>query len=145
MSAEEIEIPEVQITPVKSDPVEDLIASLDTEVFDSSLETLPFKIKTKDGVVEYKIRELDGDQRSDYVNLQASMAKFGGDGKIVGMKYNKDMDIKLAAMSLVGPDGNLVSEAFVRKLPGKLLKKITSIAARISGLDDKAEERAKNS
>lgn len=145
MSAEpeEIETP-VTITPVKTDAVEDLIASLDSEVFSSELEEHPFKIKGKEGVVEYTIRELDGEQRGNYVNLQASMAKFGPDGKIAGMKYNKDLEVKLAAMSLIGPDGKLMPESFVSKLPGKLLKKITSIAARISGLDDKAEERAKN-
>lgn len=149
MSAEETEtpdVPEITITPVKPDPIELLIASLGNKVFESNLDELPISIKEKDGSIgKYKIRELDGDQRAEYVNFQASMMRFGPDGKPTSMKYIKEAETKLACMSLIGPDGKLVSSAYINKLPGKLLKSITSIAARISGLDDKAEERAKNS
>lgn len=152
MSAQSVEMNELEVpgtppTPEspKRDFVQEMIDGLADQVFSSELAEYPVKIKMGDSVLEYRLRELNGDQRSDYTSFQASKAKIGPDGKVIGIKDYKGFEIKALSMSLYGPDGKLVPEVIIGKLPAKLIKNLAAIVLRISGLDDKAEERAKNS
>lgn len=147
MSAEEIpELdPATPPEPVR-DSVQEMLDNLASEKFSLRLEEYEIPIEDKDGKVTiYKLRELDGEQRSDYINFQASKAKYGADGKVTGIKDFKGIETKIVSMCLYDPDGKLVTEAFLNKVPGRLIKKLSALALRISGLDEKAEERAKNS
>lgn len=127
------------------DPVDALIDSLADTEYSLDLEEVIIKIKNKAGVlVVYTIRELTGDGRNEYMNFQAMKARYGSDGKVSGIKDIKGLETRLAALSLFGPDNKPVTEKELAAFPGKLLKKIAMIASRISGLDDKAEQRAKN-
>lgn len=129
----------------KKDLAESLLEKLDDLEFSLDLAEYPVKIKDKDGKVSvFRIVELDQAKREEYMDFQAKKAKYT-DGKVSGLKDIKGMDSKLVSLSLVGPDGSNVPEAVVLTWPGSLARKLAAVAARISGLDEKAEQQAKNS
>jgi hypothetical protein len=131
--------------PNKPDRVDDMLASLETEEHTLGLEEHHFKLKNKEGQVEiWTIRELDGEGRGEYSDYQAKRTKFDFEtGKPTGIKDTKGLEIKLVSLCLFDPRGIQADEKMVSKFPGKLIKKLAFIAARISGLDEKAEARAK--
>lgn len=143
MSAETVEAPQAE--PVKRDPVQEMMDNLQSHTYDTDLAEFPLHLKGKVLSGDFIIRELTGEQRSDYINFQTLKAKFGPDGKVTGIKDVKGLESLIVSMSLYGPDGNAVPEAIIKRIPGKLLKDLAAVAMRISGLDEKAQEQAKNS
>lgn len=139
--------PETPQEKPKEDPIDQLIKGLSEHKFTRKSLEYPITIEDKDGKPEkFILRELGAEAREEYMNFQAQKAKYGADGKVTGIKDIKGLEIKLVAASLFDLKGANVNEQVIRAtFPGSLTKQLASIAARISGLDEKAEDRAKNS
>lgn len=144
--------PAAPVVPaVKIDPIDLLLQELQSNEQSLQLFSMDIPIKNQqaepDGTFKvsiYKLRELDSRARDTYMDFQTAKAKIA-DGKVVGVTNSKNMEIKLVGLSLFGPDGSVVPEAVIAKWPGSFIHKLFQASLRISGLDDKAEERAKNS
>jgi hypothetical protein len=133
------------VTPEEVDPVDALIKEFQNSEQEIELEEVPFSIKKKDGtVVKYVVRELDGTKRKAYLTLQSGQAKVSK-GEISGFGDVGSAEVKLVSMSVWGSNGMPVKDSEVLSWGSKLIGKIAKIAGRISGLDNKAEARAKNS
>lgn len=136
--------PETQPEEKEVDPVEDLIAGFRDSVQEVELEEVSFFVKGKEGNVKYLIRELDGTKRKQYLTYQSGQAKIAK-GEVSGFGDVGMAEIKLVSMSVWGSNGLPVKESVILTWGSKLINRIAKIAARISGLDNKAEARAKNS
>lgn len=138
-------VPQAQAQPVaEADPVAAMIAALEKDaVLDGDLMEYHIKIKFNGATEEYTLRELDGEGRGVYVDFQASKAKYDAQGKVIGVRDVKGFETRIVAMSLF-KDGKQVPEAVVGKFRGSLIKNLALMALRISGLDEKAKEAAKN-
>lgn len=145
MDVVEEAIKETTKAPEK-DEVELLLESLATEEHLLTLEEHPFKVKGPDGtVVSYKLREMDANRRGQYLSYQAGIAKLGAKGNVVGFGDIKGMEIKAVELSVFDKDNIPLPYPVIAAFPGKLINKLAKIALRISGLDEGAEARAKNS
>lgn len=147
MSDENEQLPVPTVPAKAEDAIDLLIQKLDEHVFDLNSEEYPIKIKHKDGTIHpYVIRELGSEARETYLDFQAGKAKYSGKGEVTGIKDIKGLEIKLVAACLFDDMGGSVNENVIRAtFPGKTTKMLSAIAARISGLDQQAEARAKNS
>src|SRR5436309_286215 len=137
--ADETETSEAPPKVPDKDPIDLLIERLADEPFDMGLEEHPFSVKSKlDGkIINYILRELDAAGREEYMDFQAKMALYKGDGKMAGIRDIRGMDSKIVWLSVRDAAGQQVPEVVIKTWPGKFTKNLAAIARRISGLDDK--------
>ena len=117
----------------------------DEEVLDLTYNEEPIKIKHQDGTVhQYMLREVDGEGREMYLNSLAVRMKTGADGKPTGIRDFKGMSSALITRCLFDEDDKAVPAKTIQNWPASVVKKLYEKAQRISALDDKAEDDAKN-
>lgn len=87
----------------------------------------------------YKLRELTGDKRSDYVEKSMSRAEFKG-SKLERMKDIKGIEMDILECTLYDPEGNLVSVDVLRQWPFSVLEKLAAASLALSGLDNPGKE-----
>lgn len=100
----------------------------------------PVPIEDESGQEQvYTLREFDGATRNDFL---AAQEKRKGNGK--GPLNVKGMGADLLALTLYGPDGNLVPINVIEKWPSDMQQDLFLRAVELCGLDKTAPERAKN-
>lgn len=106
---------------------------------------IPFEIEEKDGAVTpYVLKALDGPGREDFMSFMAAKARLDKSGNPTGLKDMKGMTLRLLSHTVFKPDGSPVPEAEIATWPGPVQGELFDDAQRISGLNKRAEEEAKN-
>ena len=111
-----------------------------------NLEEIEFEIPTKEGGVqvwEAQIRELDGEDRDQYIQKQETRLMMDDKGKIVGIRPLPNMDLWVCEKCLwMKKDGVwlLVKPAFVKQIPGSVRGEIMDTALRLSNIAKTMDE-----
>ena len=97
---------------------------------------------------EYVLRELNGQERGQYLDSVGNRIIVGKDGQPSGMKSFDGLEASLLKLCLEGPDGKLVPADTLAKWPSTVLQDLFENATRLSGLDKfskkEKEAEAKN-
>jgi len=109
--------------------------------FSKKLKTMIVEIEEDDGQVrEYTLCEISGPQRDAFLALRE---KF-----IEGDKLKEGaisaIAAKLLSMSLRDPEGKMMSEMEALNLPAETQQDLFTESIKLSGMDKKANESAKN-
>jgi len=116
--------------------------------FSAVLNELPFTLAGEDGVKRnYKLRELTGDQRAKYdasFDIKIEVDAQGGVKGIPGEGFKSFSGKDFLALCLYDDNNTLVSAEFIGALPSKVVNALHTEALKLSGLDKKAMEAAKN-
>ena len=117
---------------------------------------VPVTLENEQGVEKtYCLRELGGDDRDEYVNAMGQRAKYSDDGSPVGLQDYRGIQANLIAKSLHGAtlseDGKRVVKVgprvkieVIQSFPSRVQTALSKRIKAISGMDDEAEEKAKN-
>lgn len=123
---------------------EELLAPME---YDADLRSIPVTL-TFDGVPKkYAIREIFGEKRDEYLNFVQSKMDMTKGVKGIGLKPGQTMQglaAKILSMTLQEEGGDLVPIKTVQKLPPRIIDDLSERSLILSGLDTKAEDRAKN-
>ena len=114
--------------------------------FSTVLESVPVVLETKDGVKNYTLKELNGDQRAEY-NKSFDVRFEMKDGKaqpIAGDNFKIISGKEFLAMCLYDEADKLVPIGVIGKLPGRVVEKLHKAGLELSGLSDDGAEAAKN-
>jgi hypothetical protein len=114
----------------------------DTPSFSLELREQAVILNGKEGPVEYKLREMDGDSRDKYLNSQNAKVKIQ-DGKAVGLRTFEGCQSSLLSRCLFRDD-ILVPEKVIQSFPSSVLQKLFDLAQEINLLNDTADKEAKN-
>jgi hypothetical protein len=146
-----VKAPEGPPDPNAKDQVDELLAKLNTTTFSLRREEHKFQIKdANEKIWNYILYEANDEARSTYMDFSAKMSKLKDDGagkvKFDGIRDIRGQHRKLVSLCCVCVESNKApTEEELKQWPGKLVTQLHDIIARISGLDNKAEARAKNS
>ena len=115
-------------------------------VFDIKLKELP--VKVKEGGVEkvYKIKEFTGNQRAAYNDRFDYEIKMEGDSikAVPGKDFKLMSAIDFLVMCFYDPEDKLVTKEVLGSWPGTTTEKLHEAALKLSGMDKKSMETAKN-
>lgn len=117
-------------------------------VFSTKLKIVPIVIEDENGVPQdYVLRELNGDERDTYTADMGRRTTMQN-GKPTGLSDYKNLYSGLVALSLrmVDSSGNYrgVKQDVIQKWPSTVITALFRKVKEISGLDDDAEDDAKN-
>ncbi len=116
------------------------------EILSLIAESVEVKIKDMSGQVQtYTLRDISGDERDAYIDMQVARLRYGPDGTPGGIKSMAGLMAKLVSLCLYDPTGKRVDEKEVKKFPSALQSVLFQKAKTLCGLDDLAKEKAKNS
>lgn len=105
----------------------------------------PVNIKGEDGrILNCTLKEITGEERTRYVSSMLSKMRVDAQGKTTGLKTYEGVETDLVMMALHGPDGKTFTKKEIDAFPASMLSALYEAAQRLSGLDNKAEELAKN-
>lgn len=105
----------------------------------------PVTLVSPDGTKnQFTLRELTGQERVAYQNTMAKNVRTDTTGKPVGLKSFDGIETELIAASLYDAAGAKVNIQYIMQFPSKVQQGLFDAARKLSGLDDKAEETAKN-
>jgi len=110
---------------------------------DLELKTILVKLKKPGSALswECELRELIGNTRDTYLERQSKM----GDMKTGVMRNFKDLHSYLLALTLWDLETKkTVPVEDIRNFPASVQTRLFKLSVKLSDLDDKAEERAKN-
>lgn len=103
------------------------------------------KLENPDGTVSnYTLKELTGEERDKYLSGMAKKMKTGPDGKPIGLRDFEGIEADLIFLSLYDEKGKNVPTATIAKYPSRVQRMLFQAAQKLSGLDETAEEEAKN-
>ena len=112
--------------------------------FDLLLNTQPVMLKEGGQEKLYTLQELTGSERDKYLNFMKGRMKVNSDGTRGGIDDFNGLQARLLSMTLKDPEGKLVPEEVLQKWPARVQTLLFKESQKLSGLDDKAEEKAKN-
>lgn len=102
-------------------------------------------LQDKDGSKKaYKILELNGTLRDEYMEASTRRMKWGPDGKPAGVNDIKGMGNDLLTRSLQDPDGKFVSADILNEWPSTVTKKLFEISAELSSIEMPKDDESKN-
>lgn len=104
----------------------------------------PFDLTVEDGSVhKYKLVELDGAQRDQWLTAQAQKVKYSEKGTPAGV--SSLMGIQASLLSLAVRDGAnaRVPEAKIQLWPASVLNRLFELAQKMNGLDKAGMDEAK--
>lgn len=131
----------------KKKSVDEEVDSSGVLEFDITRTVIPIKIKTKNGIDEYELKEATGDAACRWRNSILSKTKLGPEGKPQTIVDLADSEPVLVALCLYpkGSDKN-INTALVRSWPARVQKALFAKAKEISDVDedDEDKESAKN-
>jgi len=115
---------------------------MDEQVMRLSLRRQEVTVILVDGQQErrWKLRELNGTERNQYLDKMSSRFKIGKDGKAVGIKNFDGFQADLLRASLLDEKGEPVSAEVIEALPSSTQQELFKRAQRLSGLDTEAQE-----
>jgi hypothetical protein len=118
----------------------------DVQVVDLSRKEIPLKLKDASGTEkEYTLREMNGEQRDKYQSLVATRARTDSQGRPVGLKSYDDLTATLISYCLMDKGTNQqVSVKAIQQWGSKSQMTIFKMCQELNGMDDDAEEKAKN-
>jgi hypothetical protein len=110
------------------------------------------KVRTTRGItidgLAYKLVEMDGRERAQYLNSLGKRVIIGPSGRPAGMKTFDGLESSLLKLCLYDPDGALVPQAELDTWPSSLLDQLFQIARDMNRLTpeskQEAEDEAKN-
>lgn len=111
--------------------------------FDIDVKTVPVKITEKGTVHEFVLHELSGEQRDQYLNFTGRKMKFEK-GDQAGLKDFDNIASFTVSLSLRDKEGQAVPMVRINRWPARVVEGLEKIVKRISGLDKKARDVAKN-
>jgi len=115
----------------------------ETLVFDVDLKEVQITLKSaKAEPQDCKLIELTGDERDKYLDMMGDRVKFK-EGKPVGLNKYEGFQCDLLCLCLHGPGGALMTKDIINKLPARVQTALYKTASTLSGLDEKAVEKAK--
>lgn len=116
-------------------------------VFSLDLEEIPFKVRPKGSkdLIPYKLVELDGGDRDDYVTLVNKRSTRNSAGAVVDVEL-KDLQGELLSRSVrryskESETWNKVTIPEIRSWPGKMQSALFEEAQKLSGLDELASKK----
>lgn len=114
--------------------------------FSLKLKEVQVELEAPDGGVKtYTIRELTGAKRDDYMQFMMSKMDVGVGKDASGKMRSVDrIQSKLLAVCLFDESNAAVQESVIQAFPASTQNELYKIASSISGMDEKAEEAAKN-
>lgn len=117
----------------------------DVPVYDLEPTEFKFKLRNKDtGVVEdYTMRELLGNEREAYMNSIINKFEMTSNGRS-RVKNFTGLQSGLLCRCVYDAEGTLVPEKVLTKWPSRLQSDLYKRAQKMSGMDETAEETAKN-
>lgn len=105
----------------------------------------PVEIEDHEGKPRiFTLRELDGSQRDEYVEVVRSRSKFGPDGKLLAPPNESGLQPLLLSKCLRDEKGVLVSFETIAKWPASQLEGLFEEAVAVSGLGKEAAEAEGN-
>ena len=111
--------------------------------FKLKLTELPVEIENEDGTVStYILKEMDGSQRSTFLNDSTRRIKLKPNGEPESVSDYKHMQENALTLCLYDPDGKLVPVNVLEKWPGAVLTALYKAAQELSGMNK--EDEAKN-
>ena len=90
------------------------------------------------------LRELTGTERDKYLSSMSSRMKYDAKGKPIGIKSFDGLQAALLERTLYDSDDNLVEKAVIQEYPSSTLQALYEASQKLSALDEKAEDDAKN-
>lgn len=109
------------------------------------LREVPVELEGENGEVKkWKIRELNGTQRNEYLNKMSSRVKMDKNGKSIGIKSFDGFQADLLSKCLYDEEGELVEAEDIESLPSNTQQKLFEKAQEISGLSVSSGEIEKN-
>ena len=108
--------------------------------FKTVLKSLPVKIEDE----EYQIIELSGIEQEAITDQMSGRMEYDADGKPIGMTSYKGVRTALIALCLRDKENTLVSADTIQGWPASTIQGLFDAASELSGLNKKAEEKAKN-
>lgn len=122
----------------------------DEYIYDADPAEMRIKLRFKNSTTlrELIIRDMEGTARDAYLDTVKNRTKVE-DGKAVGFKTFDGHQTDLISRMLyeatpANPEGRLVPLSEIKAWPGALQSKLVKQCRLIAGLDDKAEDKAKN-
>ncbi len=115
--------------------------------FSVVLKELPVKLTGSDGVEKkYKLKELTATQRSTYNdNFGFKLEMVDGKAKATaGEDFKLPSAKAFIALCLYDDKDKLVSEEVIGNFPSTVVEELSAAAMELSGMDEKALEKAKN-
>jgi hypothetical protein len=107
------------------------------------LEEVDVKLVDLDGTPRnWKLKELDGEQREKYLNDISR--RITGTGKDARFNSYKGVYSSLLSMCLYDESDTLVKAGVIEKMPSKALEVLFERARTLSGLNKEGEDQAKN-
>jgi hypothetical protein len=106
---------------------------------------IPVELEDAGGkVLRCVMRELDGQERDKFLNIMSTRMKTDAKGKPSGVKDFTNLQASLLVASLFKPDGKPFTSAELQKFPSSTQTELFKMAQKLSGLDEKPEDDAKN-
>jgi hypothetical protein len=109
-------------------------------------KTIEIEIEDEDGSQKiFKVMELSGNQRDEYLNTSAKRMSYDAQGKPSGVKDFRGMHTDLLIRSVYDENGELVKGAILETWPSTTIERLFEISQELSGLDaEKIEDESKN-
>jgi hypothetical protein len=111
---------------------------------DGDFDSFPVTIKLNGKEEKFMMRELSGEARDRYLQDLGSRMRTDKDGKPAGMRDYKNLQATLLSLGLFHSDGKPVDIKTIQKWPARVQKQLHEKLTQMSGLDDDAEDDAKN-
>lgn len=111
--------------------------------FSLRLKETELELETPEGVPEkYKLRELTGAQRDQYLDGMSKRMQYNAEGKPTGLNSIASMQANLVSLSLVDSENKAIPAGIIQKWPATVLKSVFDEAQRLSGLSTTPEQSA---
>ncbi len=102
------------------------------------------KIKTKEGMQKYRMVEMSGEERDDYLDQMRDRFEITDDGKVGAIGSFKGHQTDLINRCIRTDEGGKVAAGTVEGWPASTQQGLFDLAQKINGLDKKAAQKAKN-
>jgi hypothetical protein len=112
--------------------------------FSLKRKEIPIEIEDESGaVMTYTLKELNGTNRDLYLTRMSKKMKMN-DSKPAGISDFDGLQASLISLSLFDNQGRSVGVPVIQNFPASVQTELFNLAQELSGLDQKAEEEAKN-
>lgn len=98
----------------------------------------------KGGERHYTLKEMMGNERSDYLDSINGNMNYSSTGQFIGIKSYKGMEDGLLLRCLFDEKDKPISPEDIKGMSSQVLNELFLAAQKLNGLDKKAEEESKN-
>lgn len=108
-------------------------------------KTCPVELTDEQGVAsQFTLKEFTGTERDKYLTAMSSRMKYNDKGKPIGITSFDGLQSALLERTLYDEGGNLVRKDVIQAFPASTQQALYEASQKLSALDEKATDEAKN-